>query len=84
MYKIYGAGFCHWCTNAKDFLINRDIKFIYVDIQGGEGGEEWRKISKKHNFKTIPQIFKGDVYIGGFNEMSQSIMGDEISQEKKD
>ena len=80
MYTIYGASFCSWCTNAKDFLINREIEFKYVDIQ--ENPEAWAKVADIHGFKTIPQIFKDDAYVGGFNELSQSIMGQEITNEK--
>ena len=82
MYIVYGASFCKWCTNVKDFLINREIEFKYVDIQ--EDKEAWDKVNSVHNFKTIPQVFKGDAYVGGFNELQQSIMADEIANEKQD
>ena len=67
MYTVYGATFCSWCTNVKDFLITREVEFTYHDIQKGEG--DWEKLSKEHGFRTIPQVFKDGVHIGGFNEL---------------
>ena len=67
MYTVYGASFCKWCTNVKDFLKNREVEFKYVDIQ--ENREAWDKVAEVHSFKTIPQVFKDDVLIGGFNEL---------------
>ena len=67
MYTIYGATFCSWCTNAKDFLKHREVEFTYHDIQKNEGG--WSKLAEEHGFKTIPQIFKDGVHLGGFDEL---------------
>ena len=82
MYTIYGASFCKWCTNVKDFLTNRGIEFKYIDIQKDK--ETWDKVNSVHNFKTIPQVFKGDAYVGGFEELSQSVMAEEIDKGKED
>ena len=67
MYTVYGASFCKWCTNVKDYLKTREVEFKYVDIQ--ENREAWDKVAEVHSFKTIPQVFKDDVLIGGFNEL---------------
>ena len=67
MYTVYGASFCKWCTNVKDYLKARGVEFKYVDIQVDK--EAWDKVNEVHNFKTIPQVFKADVLIGGFNEL---------------
>ena len=80
MYIVYGASFCKWCTNVKDFLINRKIEFKYIDIQVDK--EAWNKVNETHNFKTIPQVFKGDAYVGGFNELQQSIVAEDIDKSK--
>ena len=65
MYIVYGASFCGWCKQAKELLESKGVSFTYVDIQK----EDWSEIAEKNNFKTIPQIFKDGVHLGGFQEL---------------
>ena len=73
MYKVYGATFCGFCGQAKALLEDKGVEFTYVDIQGGDGVKEWRPLAEANGFRSIPQIFKDDVHIGGFNELKAEL-----------
>ena len=76
MYIVYGASFCSWCQRAKDTLEQAGVTYKYIDIQ--TDSSDWKEVAEKNNFKTIPQVFKDGVYLGGFNELAQTLIADKI------
>jgi glutaredoxin 3 len=65
---IYGNEFCAYCAAARMLLTKKGVKFDDVlvsrdparfdEMQARSGGR-----------RTVPQVFIGDVHVGGFDEM---------------
>ena len=67
-YLVIGTEWCPFCMKVKNHLENKKVEHKWVDSDTQEGTQLRNKESKKHNFKTIPMVFKGDKFIGGCNE----------------
>ncbi len=59
---VYSAGWCAYCNKLKDYLNSNLISFEVVDVD--ECPEQFSKLG----LKTIPQVFEGNVLIGGYTE----------------
>jgi glutaredoxin 3 len=66
--RIYTARYCPYCASAKSLLKRKSIPFIEIDISGNwERRDEM--IEKANGRVTVPQIFIGDVHVGGSDEL---------------
>lgn len=63
----YSSG-CAWCDKAKQLLTQRGKSFTYLEVDN-EGG--LRNFLKALGKRTVPQIFDGTQYVGGFNELKE-------------
>lgn len=65
-YYIIGKEGCPYCTKARDLLLSHNIPHSYVD-------KTYDKVAElqylKGGFKTVPQIWRKGVYIGGYQEL---------------
>ena len=61
--KIYTKQDCNWCLLLKGLLRERNIPFTEVELKGDEIPTFFQKISRN----TLPQLFDGDVLIGGYD-----------------
>ena len=70
MYKVYGKQVCANCDKAKSLLTLKGIDFEYIDIEKDNDARvklEW------YGFRSVPQVFKGETYIGGLQSLQQSL-----------
>jgi glutaredoxin 3 len=65
---IYTARYCPYCTSAKSLLKRRGVSFTEIDI-GGNWERRDEMIEKANGRVTVPQIFIGDLHIGGHDEL---------------
>ena len=67
---IYTRQFCGFCSAAKRLLDGKGVRYIEHDATGRP---ELRveMIQRANGRHTFPQIFIGDVHVGGFSELSQ-------------
>jgi glutaredoxin 3 len=58
---------CGYCVAAKNFLKSRGLAWeeVRVDL---EPGERARMVERTGRI-TVPQIFVGDVHVGGYDDM---------------
>lgn len=77
MYTIYSTETCSYCKNAKNFLSAHQLSFKEVKITSQEIMDE---VTSKLGYtpRTVPQIWKEDVHIGGYDDLVKSFKGDEI------
>lgn len=71
IYLVYGRTNppCPYCENMKTLLDSRNIDYEYKDI-GDEGNfEEFCSF----RLKTVPAVFKGGKYLGGFTEVKELV-----------
>lgn len=72
LWSIYGATWCSYCRKAKQLLLDTfDEKDVYYyDIGCSNFDEFTQKMSSFTNdYKYIPMIFYGDVFIGGYTNL---------------
>jgi glutaredoxin 3 len=64
---IYTTKICPYCVMAKRLLDKKGAAYteINVDTQAGLREEMMRKTKRR----TVPQIYIGDLHVGGFDEL---------------
>jgi glutaredoxin 3 len=66
---IYTKFACPFCVRAKRLLTEKGATFTEHDItMGGPGREEM--LARAPNAMTVPQIFIGDVHVGGSDDLA--------------
>ena len=66
--EIYTTAFCSYCQWAKELLQRKGVKFTEIDVSGNR--ELRATMTARANGKsTVPQIFIGDTYVGGCDEL---------------
>ncbi|RTL03143.1 MAG: glutaredoxin 3 [Proteobacteria bacterium] len=66
---VYSKETCPYCVMAKKLLAQKgvsDVTEIRIDLNP----EERDKMIEKTGRMTVPQIFIGDVHVGGFDDLS--------------
>ena len=66
MYKVYGTKICLYCDKAENLLKTKDLPFekIYIDED-----DDAKDYIVKQGFKTVPQIWLDDNWIGGYDDL---------------
>ena len=65
---IYTGPRCNYCSAAKHLLNKKKISYTEFDI-GVDSSKRQEMQEKTNGARTIPQIFIGDTYVGGYNEL---------------
>jgi glutaredoxin 3 len=66
--RIYTTTHCGYCYAAKSILAKRGVAFAEVDCTRDAATRQW--LIEQTGQRTVPQIFIGDVAIGGYRELS--------------
>ena len=66
MYKVYGTKICLYCDKAENLLKTKELPFekIYIDED-----DDAKDYIVKQGFKTVPQIWLDDNWIGGYDDL---------------
>jgi glutaredoxin 3 len=66
--EIYTTRYCPYCHAAKALLKGKGAAFTEIDVSGNN---ELRKkmVERANGGYTVPQIFIGDVHVGGFDDL---------------
>ena len=65
---IYTGPRCNYCSAAKHLLNKKKIDYKEFDIALDQS--KLREMQEKtKGARTIPQIFIGETYVGGYNEL---------------
>ncbi len=65
---MYSTGTCSYCVRAEAFLKNNGvtaIEKIRIDLSP----EKRDEMMKRTQRKTVPQIFIGELHIGGYDDL---------------
>ena len=68
MYTIYTQNSCGYCHLAKNLLKEHKIPFVEVSL---EHDDKARIMLKEMKCRTVPQIFNGELHIGGYTELRE-------------
>jgi glutaredoxin 3 len=66
--RIYTTPFCPYCVRAKALLTRKGAEFEEVDVMMDEAAREEME-AKSGGARTVPQIFVGETYVGGSDEL---------------
>ena len=67
---VYTKFACPFCVRAKRLLSSKGVDFNEHDItMGGPRREEM--MARAPNAMTVPQIFIGDVHVGGSDDLAE-------------
>lgn len=77
---LYTKATCPYCLNAKRLLEHKGV--AYTDISVYDLSDEARQALavKTNNYRTVPQIFIGETFIGGFDQLNALNQTGELDQ----
>lgn len=80
---IYTQPNCTYCERAKALMKSKGIEYVELILNIGQVQQEGKTYvpvqhlkDRKPDAKTIPQIFDGRHYIGGFKELQNFLKHD--------
>lgn len=71
MVVIYGRPNCVYCEKARELCVDYKLDYEYRNIVNDVFKSELKE--KVPDAKTVPQIWMGDRYIGGYTEFASEI-----------
>lgn len=66
---MYTWTVCPYCVRAKHLLNSKGIPFEEINIDGKD--DELTALRARTGWMTIPQIFIGDEFIGGYDDLAK-------------
>lgn len=64
---MYTTAVCPYCVNAKRLLAEKGV--TPVEIRVDQNPEIRQAMMEKSGQRTVPQIWIGDVHVGGFTDL---------------
>jgi glutaredoxin 3 len=68
--EIYTTRYCPYCISAKALLTRKNVQFTEIDVSGDPQGRA-TMINRADGRMTVPQIFIGDVHVGGSDDLHE-------------
>jgi len=68
--EIYTTRYCPYCISAKALLSRKNVQFTEIDVSGDAAGRA-AMIGRANGRMTVPQIFIGDIHVGGSDELHE-------------
>ncbi|MBZ9780167.1 glutaredoxin 3 [Pseudomonas sp. REP124] len=66
---LYTTDTCPYCRNAKSLLASKGVAMQEINVQRTPGKLE--EMIERSGRRTVPQIFVGDIHIGGFDDLAK-------------
>jgi|TARA_B110000014_G_C19895543_1_gene463303 glutaredoxin 3 len=80
---IYTGPMCNYCSAAKHLLSKKKVDYTELNI--ATDPSKMQEMQERTNgAKTIPQIFIGSTYVGGYNELKALEIADKLDNLLKD
>ncbi len=64
---VYTTAICPYCVSAKNFLKSKGLSWSEIRIDTDPVERE--RMMARARRTSVPQIFVGDVHVGGFDDM---------------
>lgn len=74
---MYSTQICPFCMRAEHLLKNRGVEHI-EKIMIDQHPDKMQEMMQRTGRRTVPQVFIGDRHIGGFDDLSELDMEDEL------
>jgi glutaredoxin 3 len=76
---MYSTGFCPYCVMAEKLLRSKgaeEIEKIRVDLEP----ERRTEMLEKTGRRTVPQIYIGETYVGGYDDLAMLNRNNELTK----
>ena len=70
---------CEWCQKARELLQVYGIDYYEIDIT--EKGV--KDMFSERGFKTVPQVFREEQHIGGYNALEHFLREEQKERDKE-
>jgi glutaredoxin-related protein len=77
MFKLYTKENCQYCVKAKELLKSKNLDFVEYSVESSENRQMLFEVVP--TARSVPQIFDGDEYIGGYENLIERIKLNERS-----
>ena len=65
--EIYTTPICPYCIRAKRLLDAKGARYVEIDVMGDN--ERRGEMMRRSGRRTVPQIFIGEVHVGGSDDL---------------
>ena len=66
--EIYTTPICGYCAMAKRLLDQKGVDFTEINVMG-DMDQMQKMIQRANGGRTVPQIFIGDIHVGGSDDL---------------
>ncbi|PCH98920.1 MAG: glutaredoxin 3 [Rhodobacteraceae bacterium] len=66
--EIYTTQICGFCVRAKQLLSGKGVSFTEIDVMR-DPNKKKEMIQRANGGRTVPQIFIGDMHVGGSDDL---------------
>ncbi len=73
---MYCTSSCPFCTRAEKLLTKKGVKVKKINVEGDKAS--LKEMIKRTGRNTVPQIYIGDKHVGGFDDLSELDIMDEL------
>ena len=73
---LYCTSTCPYCQRAEKLLNKKGVKFNKINVENNQA--KLKEMLKRSKRNTVPQIFIGEKHIGGFDDMAELDIMDEL------
>ena len=67
--ELYTKSTCGFCHAAKRLLASKGVSFSETDINR-HPDKRGEMIQRSNGGRTVPQIFIGEIHVGGFDDLN--------------
>jgi glutaredoxin 3 len=67
--RIYGNNTCAYCGAARMLLTKKGVRF--EDVLVNKDANKLAEMRERSGRTSVPQIFIGDMHVGGFDELCE-------------
>lgn len=65
---IYTTRHCPYCVSAKRLLASKGVTPLEINVE--ESPQSLAEVLQRSRRRTVPQIFVGEVHVGGFDDLA--------------
>jgi len=66
--QMYATAFCPYCVRARSLLERKGVAWQEISVDGDR--ERFQEMTQRANRTTVPQIFIGELHVGGYDDMA--------------
>lgn len=68
---IYTTPTCPYCVAAKQLLTSKSVDFDEISMYDISADDRQALSEKTNGYRTVPQIFIGETFVGGFDQLNK-------------